>query len=75
MRKKELMERAEQSGAELVAEISQEKNRYFIRNMGAYYKITRIQFEALLDSGDFDRRYEIMHGTGGGFEVQLYRRR
>lgn len=75
MRKKELMEIAEQSGAELVAEISEEKNRYFIRNMGAYFKISRVQFENLLDSGEFERRYITEPMIHGAFEVQVYRRR
>lgn len=75
MKKKELMEIAEQPGAELVAEISEEKNRYFIRNMGAYFKITRIQFEALLDSGDFERYSRIIPAAQNALEMHIYRRR
>ena len=75
MRKKELTELAETKGAELVAEVSYEKNRYFLRYLGVHYKITRIQFEYLLTCGIFDRQYTIDKTTYYGMEMHVYSRR
>ena len=75
MRKKDMMELAETPGAVLVAEIAPERNKYFIRLMGAHYKISSKQFEYLIDSGIFCTKYSVDLTGGMGFEMQVYERR
>lgn len=75
MRKKELYELVDQPGAVLVAEIVPERNRYFVRVMGVHYKISRLQFEQLLDYGYFETDYSIDPTGGIGFELQIHKRR
>ena len=75
MRKKDLEEIIYQPGAVLVAEISPERNKYFIRNAGVHYKISSKQFELLLQYGYFEENYEIDTTCGMGFEMHIHRRR
>ena len=75
MRKKDMMELAETPGAVLVAEIAPERNKYYIRLMGIYYKISSRQFECLIDSGIFCTAYSVNLTSGIGFEMQVYERR
>lgn len=73
MRKKDLEEIIYQPGAVLVAEISPERNKYFIRNAGVHYKISSKQFDLLLQYGYFEENYEI--DPLMGFETHIHRRR
>lgn len=73
MRKKDLEEIIFQPGAVLVAEISPERNKYFIRSAGVHYKISSKQFELLLQYGYFEENYEI--DPLMGFETHIHRRR
>lgn len=73
MRKKDLEEIIFQPGAVLVAEISPERNKYFIRIAGVHYKISSKQYELLLQYGYFEENYEI--DPLMGFETHIHRRR
>lgn len=73
MRKKDLEEIIYQPGAVLVAEISPERNKYFIQIAGVHYKISSKQFELLLQYGYFEENYEI--DPLMGFETHIHRRR
>ena len=75
MKKKDLEEIIYQPGAVLVAEISPERNKYFIRIAGVHYKISSKQFELLLQYGYFEENYEIDTTCGMGFEMHIHRRR
>ena len=75
MRRKDMMELAETPGAALVAEIAPERNKYFIRVMDVYYKISSKQYEYLLQYGYFEENYEIDPTGGMGFEMHIHRRR
>lgn len=75
MRKKDLEEFIFQPGAVLVAEIAPERNKYFIRVMDVYYKISSKQYELLLQYGYFEENYEIDPTGGMGFEMHIHRRR
>lgn len=74
MRRKDMMELAETPGALLVAEINPDRNKYFIRVAGVYYKISAKQFDELLRFGYFDENYT-RASDGMGFETHYYRRR
>lgn len=75
MRRKDMMELAETPGAVLVAEIAPERNKYFIKLYGAYYKINSPQFEYLIESGIFCTKYSVDLTGGMGCETQIYERR
>lgn len=75
MRRKDLEEIIYQPGAVLVAEISPERNKYFIRIAGVHYKISSKQFELLLQYGYFEEQYEIDPAGTMGFEAHIHRRR
>lgn len=75
MRKKDLEEFIFQPGAVLVAEIAPERNKYYIRVMDVYYKISSKQYELLLQYGYFEENYEIDRAGGMGFEMHIHRRR
>lgn len=73
MRRKDLEEIIFQPEAVLVAEISPERNKYFIQIAGVHYKISSKQFELLLQYGYFEENYEI--DSLMGFETHIHRRR
>lgn len=73
IRKKDLEEIIFRPGAVLVAEISPERNKYFIQIAGVHYKISSKQFELLLQYGYFEENYEI--DPLMGFETHIHRRR